>query len=153
MEHHAHAEHLGGIIGNLQTLEFSIRLCLSQQPGSPARNRYTDDFRNALVDTLVPESDMSSYASLGQLIKRFNEIFGHLGSQIDPTLVDLRDVLAHGRVFAGPDEDHFRIVKFDKPVNGSARLSFNQVMTEDWFMHSKLRVRDAIQTVMGRFEP
>lgn len=152
MEHHAHAEHLGGVIGNLQSLEFSIRLCLSQRPDSPVRNAYTDDFRNAPVGTLVAESDMSSYAPLGQLIKKFNELFGSLGSTIDPALVDLRDALAHGRVFAGPDDEHFRIVKFDRPVNGAARLSYNQVMTEDWFLESKRRVRDAIHAVMNRLE-
>ena len=153
MENNTHAEHLGGVLGNLQSLEFSLRLCLSQLPGSPTRNMYTDDFRNAPVGTLVPESDMSNYASLGQLIKKFNDTFEPSGSTIDPALVDLRDVLAHGRVFAGPDEDHFRIVKFDKPVNGSARMSYNQVMTEQWFIDSKRRVREAIGTVMGRVEP
>jgi len=152
MENHAHAEHLGGVIGNLQSLEFSIRLCLSQRPDSLVRSTYTDDFRNAPVGTLVPESDMSSYAPLGQLIKKFNELFGHFGSTIDPTLVDLRDALAHGRVFAGPDEEHFRIVKFDRPINGSARLSYNQVMTEDWFNESKRRLREATHTVMSRLD-
>jgi hypothetical protein len=96
---------------------------------------------------------MSSYASLGQLIKEFNDIFGQTGATVDPGLVNLRDVLAHGRVFAGPDETHFRIVKFDKPANGSARLAYNQVMTEDWFVDGKRRVREAISTVMGRVEP
>jgi hypothetical protein len=153
MEHRTHAEHLGGLLGNLQTLEFSIRLCLSQQPGSPARNLYADDFRNAPVGTLISESGMSSYASLGQLIKEFNENFGQTGATVDPALVNLRDVLAHGRVFAGPDETHYRIVKFDRPVNGSARLAYNQVMTEAWFIEGKRRVREAILTVMGRVEP
>lgn len=150
MDHCAHAEHLGGVLGNLQSLEFSIRLCLAQQPGSPASNMYTDDFRNAAVGSLIPESDMSSYASLGTLIAKFNDLFGRCGATVDPTLVVLRDVLAHGRVFAGPDEDHFRIVKFDKPVNGRARLSYNQVMTEEWFSDCKQRVREAISTVMAR---
>jgi hypothetical protein len=114
---------------------------------------YTDDFRNAPIGTLVQESDMSSYAPLGQLIKKFNDLFEKNGSRVDLTLVDLRDVLAHGRVFAGPDEDHYRIVKFDKPVDGSACLSYNQVMTEDWFMDGKRRVREAIGIVMGQLEP
>lgn len=151
MEPRAHAEHLGGLLGNLHSLEFSIRLCLSQQPGSPARDKYADDFRTAPVGMLVPDSDMSSYASLGVLIEKFNATFGQDGFTVDTTLVDLRDVLAHGRVFAGPDEDHFRIVKFDKPTNGNARVSYNQVMTEDWFISNKRRAAEAIAIVMGRF--
>jgi hypothetical protein len=114
---------------------------------------YADDFRDAAVGTLIPENDMSSYASLGKLIAKFNDLFRQDGATVDPTLVDLRDVLAHGRVFAGPDDDHFRVVKFDKPVNGSARLTYNQVMTEEWFLDCKRRLREAIGTVVARIEP
>lgn len=153
MDNRAHAEHLGGLLGNLHSLDFAIRLCLSQQPGSPARNLYADDFREASVGAIIPDSDMSNYMSLGQLIERFNDLFKRSGSTIDPSLVDLRDVLAHGRVFAGPSDSHFRIVKFDKPIDGNARVSYNQVMTDTWFTDNKRRVREAIAVVMGRIEP
>jgi len=153
MDNRSHAENLGGLLGNLHSLEFAIRLCLSQQPGAPARNLYTDDFRDASVGTVIPDSDMSNFATLGQLIKKFNDVFQQSGSAVDPSLVDLRDVLAHGRVFAGPDDSHFRIVKFEKPSNGSTRISYNQVMTEAWFTESKRRVREAIETVVGRMCP
>lgn len=141
MEHNKHAEHLGGLLGNLQTLEIIIRLCLAQQPGSPARNKFMDEVCNAQVGAQIPESDMSNYASLKELIKKFNKVFSN---NIDSSIVDLRDALAHGRVFQGPNDDFFRIVKFEKPVNGSARLSLNQVMNEEWFNESQERVRKAI---------
>ena len=150
MDNRAHAENLGGLLGNLHTLEFAIRLCLAQQPGSPARDLYTDEFRDAPVGTAIPDSDMSNFLTLGQLIKKFNGLFRQSGSAIDPSIVDLRDVLAHGRVFAGPDDSHFRIIKFDRPSNGSVRVSYNQIMTEDWFTESKRRVRAAIETVVRR---
>jgi len=95
---------------------------------------------------------MSSFDSLWQLIKKFNDLPHHTKS-VDPSLVDLRDALAHGRVFAGPDDDHFRIVKFDKPANGSARISYNQVMTEQWFIEGKRRVREAIEIVASEIAP
>lgn len=147
MDNRVHAENLGGLLGNLHSLEFTIRLCLAQQPGSPACNRYTDDFRNAPVGTQISDSEMSNFATLGQLIKKFNDIFRQSGATVDPSIVDLRDALAHGRVFAGPDDNYFRIIKFEKPVNGKARVSYNQVMTEAWFTESKRRVSEAVTTV------
>lgn len=152
MDNRTHAEHLGGLLGNLHTLEFAIRLCLSQRRESLSRNLYTDDFREASVGTLIADSDMSNYASLGQLIKKFNHLFQQEDSFVDPTLVDLRDVLAHGRVFAGPTDSSLRIVKFDKPVNGYVRVSYNQVMTDAWFTENKQRVRDAITVVIQRVD-
>jgi len=153
MENRTHAEHLGGLLGNLHSLEFAIRLCLAQQPGSPARGLYADDFREAAVGTEIPDTDMSNFASLGRLIDKFNAVFGHSGSTVDRDLVRLRDVLAHGRVFAGPDDDHFRIIKFEPPKNGMAKVSYNQTMTEEWFASNKRRVREAIETVAHRIEP
>ena len=152
MDNSVHAEQLGGLVGNLQSLEFAIRLCLAQKPGSLVRDVYTDNFRGMPVGTTIPESDMSNFASLAQLVREFNSSFGDPGSSLlDGTLVALRDVLAHGRVFAGPDDQHFRIVKFDKPHGGRARISYNQVMTDEWFSENKKRVRDAIQVVMTTF--
>jgi hypothetical protein len=153
MDSRKHAEHLGGLLGNLHTLEFSIRLCLAQRLGSPARGLYADDFREVTVGTHVPDTDMSNFASFGQLIDKFNTVFGLSGSIDDRELVRLRDVLAHGRVFAGPHDDHFRIIKFEPPSNGLAKVSYNQVMTEEWFTSNKQFVREAIETVVQWIKP
>ena len=147
-----HAESLGGLLGDIQSLEFSIRLCLSRREGSPVRDRYVEDFSDAPVGSIVPESDLSSYASLGRLIREFNVIYESSGIAIDPNLVEIRDVLAHGRVFSGPDDFNFRVVKFDKPVGGEARLSYNQVMDEAWFKEQKARLVAAISDVMSILE-
>ena len=150
MDHRLHAQRLGALVGNLQTLEASIRLCLAQQPGSPARDVFMDDFRDAPVGTVIPESAMSNYDSLGKLIEKFNDMFETSGVKVDHSLVTLRDVLAHGRVFAGPNDIDFRIVKFDKPTAAGARLSYNQLMTAEWFEDNRMRLREAIQTVVGQ---
>lgn len=60
MDARVHSELLGRVLGNLQTLEVSIRLCLAQRPGSPARDLFMDDFREAPVGTVIPVSDMST---------------------------------------------------------------------------------------------
>ncbi|MEA0625237.1 hypothetical protein EIQ06_02905 [Xanthomonas campestris pv. campestris] len=148
MDKQQHAIHLGGLVGNLQSLEIAIRLALAQLPGSPAKDTYGDDFRNAKVGTLVPVSDLSSFASLRELIKVFNEKLSP-NPPLDLALVTLRDAIAHGRVFAGPDEEEFRVVKFEKPQRGATQVAveYSAVMTEAWFMENKAWVRDAIETV------
>lgn len=152
MDKQEHACHLGGLIGNLQSLEIAIRLALAQRPGSVAKDTYGDDFRNAPVGTRIPLSDLSSYASLGKLIKSFNNVFAPT-PPLDSALVDLRDALAHGRVFAGPseNEEEFRIVKFAKPDKGATEVTviYSAVMNEAWFEENKARVRAALKTVMA----
>lgn len=149
MDNEKHALHLGGLIGNLQSLEIGIRFALAQRPKSVAKDAYGDDFRNATVGTLVPVSDLSSYASLGELIKAFNDTFSP-ATPLDGGLVALRDALAHGRVFAGPGEKEFRIVKFAKPTKGATEVAivYSVVMSEAWFIENKARVRCAMETVM-----
>lgn len=148
MDNQQHALHLGGLIGNLQSLEIFIRLTLAQRPDSPVQGTYGDDFRNAAVGTLVPVSDLSSYASLRELIKAFNRSFSPT-PPLDLSLVTLRDALAHGRVFAGPSEEEFRIVKFEKPAKGATEVAveYSAVMTEGWFIDNMAKVRAAIETV------
>lgn len=147
MNHEQHALHLGGLVGNLQTLEMLIRLALSQREGSPARNTYGDDFRNAPVGTRIPLSDLSNFHSLNRLIDAFNKAFPNLGS-LDKDLIKLRDALAHGRVFKGPTEDAFRIVKFSKPSDTiEVEIEYSAVMDEAWFVENKAWVTSAVETV------
>lgn len=148
MDNHAHALHLGGLVGNLQTLEMMIRLALSQQEGSSAKGTFGDDFRDAPIGTRIPLSDMSNYASLRQLIEEFNEKLSP-AAPIDLNLVNLRDALAHGRVSAGPRDNEYRIVKFSKPSKGddSVTVDYSDVMSEAWFVDNKGRVRAAIAIV------
>lgn len=148
MDTQQHAFHLGGLIGNLQSLEIAMRLALAQLPGSVVKDTYGDDFRNAPVGTRVPISNLSSYASLRELINAFNIAFTP-ATRLDLSLVTLRDALAHGRVFAGPCEEEFRIVKFAKPSKGALEVAveYSAVMNEAWFIENKTRVRSAMETV------
>ncbi|MFA1719913.1 hypothetical protein [Xanthomonas campestris] len=149
MDPDQHAYHLGGLLGNLQTLEMFIRLALAQREGAPVRNTYGDDFRNAPVGTLIPLSDFSNFHSLNQLIDSFNQAFPR--SPLDKDLIKLRDALAHGRVFKGPTEEDFRIVKFSRPSNASVEIEYSAVMDEAWFVENKAWVASAVKTVADTF--
>lgn len=149
MDNHNHATELGELISNLHSLEFIIRLCLAQRPRTVARDSYGDDFREKPVGSIVLESDLTDFASLGQLIARFNKCYGTVESlPIDPALIQLRDAIAHGRVFAGPQDTYMRIIKFDRPKGGEARIAYNEVMSPEWFRDNRLRVCEAINTVV-----
>lgn len=149
MNQEQHAYHLGGLVGNLQTLEMFIRLALAQREGSPVRNTYGDDFRNAPVGTPIPLSDFSNFHSLNRLIDAFNESFPLC--PLDKDLIKLRDALAHGRVFKGPTEADFRIVKFSKPSKTGVVIEYRAVMDEAWFVHNKEWVASAVKTVGNTF--
>jgi hypothetical protein len=109
---------------------------------------YGTDIYSFPVGSELPENDITSYDSLGQLLTKFNaemEKRGH--AQLDMGLVDLRDALAHGRASAAVPDDTLRLIKFDKPRDGKVRVTFNELMTEQWFASQKARVSAAINQV------
>jgi hypothetical protein len=143
-----HARHLGGLIGNFQSLEFLLRIFLSKMPGArPCSAPYGAIYLSP-VGTELPENDITSYDTLGQLIAKFNsEADRQRCTRIDDGLVAIRDALAHGRVSASEVDEHLRLLKFNKPQNGKVRVVFNEELSEDWFTNQKRRVREAMDIV------
>jgi hypothetical protein len=149
-----HAQQLGGLVANFQSLEFAVRVFLTRQPGARAIG-FPDgtDIYVSPVGTVLPESDLTSYDSLGDLVAKFNTVAAAGGTkQIDADLVNLRDALAHGRVSAPLADEHLRLLKFERPKDGAVKVSFNEVMTMDWFKNAKARVIEAIDTVRVSLE-
>ncbi|HMK52750.1 MAG TPA: hypothetical protein VK551_09625 [Thermodesulfobacteriota bacterium] len=106
------------------------------------------------VGSELPDNDMTSYDSLTQLLAKFNREMKLRGApEIDDGLIDLRDALAHGRVSAAVGDENLRLLKFDKPIDGKVRITFNEVMTEEWFTGQKARVLAAIKQVYQQIEP
>ena len=151
----AHALHVGGLVGNLQSLEIMIRFFLSMLPSArPTGVAYGIDLFAFPVGTLLNESDLTSYESLGELIDRFNK---HASANqipaLDRSLVKLRDAIAHGRVSAVAPSDQLRLVKFGPPLDGRVRIEFNEMMTGAWLIEQKQRVSRAIETVCAHMPP
>lgn len=149
-----HARGLGGLLGNFHSLEFVLRVFLNRLPGArPMGVPHGTNIYLAPVGTELPENDMTSYDSLGQLFGKFNAEMARRGhAQLDMALVELRDALAHGRVSASVPDDTLRLIKFDKPTNGRVRVSFNELMTEEWFTAQKARVVAALKQVHSQVE-
>ena len=150
-----HARHLGGLFANLQSLEFLLRVFLSRLPGArPMGVPHGTDIYSFPVGSELPDNDMTSYDSLTQLLAKFNREMKLRGApEIDDGLIDLRDALAHGRVSAAVGDENLRLLKFDKPIDGKVRITFNEVMTEEWFTGQKARVLAAIKQVYQQIEP
>jgi hypothetical protein len=149
-----HAQQLGGLVGNLHSLEFLLRGYLGQQPGArpfglpPGTNIYSFE-----VGSEVPENDLTSFDTLGRLVEKFNASMAAKGLQgIDTSLVALRDAIAHGRVSAPVADEHLRLLKFEKPSEGKTRITYNEVMDLEWFKANKRKVYDAMMYVHGQLE-
>ncbi|WP_090439176.1 hypothetical protein [Duganella sp. CF458] len=145
-----HALNLGKLIVNLHSLELTLRLFLHSRPNArPTGLAYGVNIYAQPVGTALSESDITSYASLRKLINDVNVELTRRGiaDQVDPDLNELRDALAHGRVSANIDEDTMRLIKFTRPVNGSVEVSFNTLMSDEWFSEQRRRVYEAMQIV------
>ena len=65
-------------------------------------------------------------------------------------IVDLRDALAHGRMFgSGQDSEHFRLLKFAKRPNEQERVLVTLAIdvTEDWLSDNIAFLDDEISKV------
>jgi hypothetical protein len=99
------------------------------------------------IGTVFEKDEFTNYDSLGKLVDKFNEKMKCQGmSELDNSLIDLRDAFAHGRVFTLEGEDFMRLVKFGKPDKSGARvcLEFNEVMSEEWLASCIKRVCEAM---------
>jgi len=149
MKLESYREQLGGVVGNLHSLEFVLRAFLQQLPSArPFGLPHGTDIYNSPVGTELPENELTNYDSLNVLIERFNKEMALRGLQgVDPSIVDLRDALAHGRVSAASPESHLRLLKFDRPINGRVRVTFNAELDEAWFKDQTKRTYQAIELV------
>lgn len=117
MDLNKHALHLGGILANFQSLEFILRAYLHKVSGSISNTLPAGtNIYESPIGTELPLNAITNYDTLGELIDRFNQAMQKQDKpEIDRSLVDLRDALAHGRVSASGVEETLRIVKFSKP--------------------------------------
>lgn len=146
MELREYAFQLGSLMANFQSLEFALRAFLQQLPSArPLGIKWGQDLYSFPVGCELAESEITSYDSLGQLIDKFNlEALRRNQPQIDRTLVDVRDALAHGRVSADITSDALRLLRFEKPKNGRVRVMFNHELSAQWFSSQKQRVCGAL---------
>jgi hypothetical protein len=145
-----HAKRLGELVANLQSLELLLRVFLQALPTArPIGIPKGKDLWSFAVGEWLPESELTSYDTLGMLIKKFNaEMEARELPQVVTTLVNVRDALAHGRVSAPSPAADMRLLKFSKPSSdGRVQVLFNEQLTKEWFATQVAHVLDAIRKV------
>jgi len=146
-----HVIFLGKVIGNLHSLEIALRSFLNKlspasSPGLPAGKSY---YQLQAGDS-VPENAFTNFDSLGDLVDKYNVAVGKNKPNllVDRGVVQLRDLMAHGRVSAdSPDEARLAIIKFDRPQNGTVRVTDCALMTKQWFQDHITFVRAQLEKV------
>lgn len=136
-----HPKQLGKLIGNLLTIEGLARLLLAiNKAGSLKATRPA--LPNVTKGDLVDITPISDPESLTSVLKKYN---AHIAKnrpdlKVDvPTIVNLRDALAHGRVFGFGNPQNasstpLRLLKFAKnPQNKKVKVELCEDMTEQWF--------------------
>ena len=108
-----HALRLGKLLGNLQSIEMGARLFLNKADVHRA-SEIIRSLPKLEKGDLVEFSPLTSGHDLRQVLERYNKLARDCRIEID-RIIDLRDALAHGRVFgygSMQTANSLRILKF-----------------------------------------
>lgn len=140
-----YAENLGRLVNNMQELEMLLRATLFQDEITRGISKQTD--KTLVQGEIIPENAYTNWDTLGVLIQKYNKLTISAGLTIDETLVDIRDAIAHGRVFAYTPSGINQLVRFHKPENNLVKVKFSVSMTDEWFGKTIGSFYDAIRRV------
>lgn len=132
-----HALRLGKLLGNLQSLEVLLRIyLLKSTEAMPTKRIPPKPYWDLKVGDSIDEDEFSNYDSLKTLVRKYNlDVAAKEPTlAVDVRVVEVRDLLAHGRVAAtAEDTKAMKILKFDKPRSGRAVVSASVLMDDGWF--------------------
>lgn len=144
---------LGRLVGNFHSLEVVLRAYLigiAHKEGKPVGPPYW----SLNVGDVVASDEFTDYDSLGQLIDRFNDDVATRDStlSVDRRVVDIRDLLAHGRVAAlKEDLSDMKIIKFSRPDRNREAVVASALMSEAWYRSNVKLVYDETMKVHTAF--
>jgi hypothetical protein len=147
-----HLQYLGLLKSNLLSLEFSLRAFLYNHSYRelPKGTVPLGRLENLKVGQLVKENPLTNFDSLGDLIKKYNQRAKLYPNNliIDKSLIDLRDILAHGRISSDKPQHPMNLLKFARPKNGQVEVTHNIEMNRDWYKEQCAKLLDAMLKVM-----
>ena len=132
-----HTLGLGRLMGNLQSLEATIRIFLT----------WTDPSKNYII----------SRDTFGPLVQKYNDqLANNEPYSIDQQVVTIRNALAHGLVFAPSNMSPPLILNMSLPLNLNMSLpltlfhdDLSYEMTVGWFQDQQTLVQDQINHVVA----
>jgi hypothetical protein len=127
MDYKEHSLRVGYIHMNLAALESSLRFFLLKANGQVFSSPTPSD-------TDAPINYITKFASLGGLIKEYNEALksSEGAYKITDEAVRIRDALAHGRLVAPANGFPVTLWKFGAERSGRVPIEYNDVLTVDW---------------------
>ena len=139
---------LGKLVANLHSLEFALRAFLlknfeSREPKA--------DLKTINAGDEVPLNSFTNYAPLGRIIDQYNEVVQPYYPDycVDKVVVEIRDMIAHGRVSGLTPNPPFQLVKFSKPnKNGMVPVEHVVIVDLHWLSSNVNLVLDQIRKVI-----
>ena len=142
-----YARLLGRLVANLHSLEFALRVFLLQYH---CTREPSVDIRNLAQGEKVGINSFTSYESLRDLIRRFNKVIVAEGleTRLDSSIVNTRDLLAHGRVYHETMDAPARLLKFGPPSANEVLVEQATLLDEAWLTAETKRAGSLVGTVM-----
>jgi len=140
-------ENLGKLVNNMQSLEFILRGCLFEDEIAKGISKQLTSEPKFTKGEVLPKNAYTNWDSLGKLIRKYNGLQISKGFEIDETLVEIRDAIAHGRVFLYSETGDIQLVKFKEPKGNKVEVEFNEWMTEEWVGRQNDRFYEAVLKV------
>lgn len=140
---------IGKIIVNLHSLEFALRTFLWNHENLVGPRNCHIAIEQLQIGQTVPVNAFSNFDTLRMLIEKFNKIVHQTNSTllVDPTIVDLRDALAHGRIWAETPQPPMQLVKFGKPSDGKTTVTYVELINSAWLDSQIIRVKNEIEKI------
>lgn len=134
-----HAQNLGKLTGNLQSIEMGARLAIVRLDEAASR-RVQAQLPQVKTGELVEVNAFTNNDDLNQTLEKYNKR-APTDYKIDiKPIVALRDALAHGRTFGFGAMKHLRLLKFSrKAKDGKVTVELAVDMTDGWF-HDNIRL-------------
>ena len=143
----------GSLWLNLLSLDLLLRMCLMQK-----RRGYTSlsKLEGLTQGDRVNKDEIINNSSFGRVINEFNEEFQGVGISIDyDRLNQLRNALAHGKVFSKPPRFFpMKIHNFGMIRNEADHVMVEYVaqMDIDWLVSNKVAVAEEMKKVVALYQ-
>jgi hypothetical protein len=143
-----HALALGKVLLNFHALEISLRHFFRAYEAAMNPNNTRVQVKAKPVGQIVPMDSFSVHDSLNGLVRKFNSIVGsaHRELTVDPAVIELRDALAHGRVWSEKSGAPVQLLRFTKPTPGKVTISITHADTVDEAWLDAQGTRVALET-------
>ncbi|MFH0897006.1 MAG: hypothetical protein V1850_03020, partial [Candidatus Bathyarchaeota archaeon] len=145
----------GRLMGDILSLEFSLRMFLLKNAGNP---QYSFPEWDKLPELKEGDSiTLNAFTTdkyFSEVVERYNKDsrIENRGLAINDSLVDLRNALAHGLIYGLNPSPPFRLLHFERHRDKARRedivsVKLNSLLTIQWFNEQIVQVRLAMENV------